>query len=101
MAAGPVPVKQDGYYGAPGPQSPVSPYSNGGQQWQQQQQPQQLQAGTGQPVYNNVPSPSMSPAPQQMAAPYVADARPFSSELEATHVQGHGAPEVVSVQPKR
>lgn len=100
-AAAPLGVKQDGYYGNNNPQSPVSPY-NGGQQ--QQWQPQQQQPGAGQPVYNNVPSPSLSPAPQQMQpaqAPYVAETRPFSSELEGSGAHGgHGAPEVVSVQPK-
>ncbi|KAH7382536.1 hypothetical protein DE146DRAFT_636700 [Phaeosphaeria sp. MPI-PUGE-AT-0046c] len=106
VAAAPLGVKQDGYYGnngpqgPQGPQSPVSPYS-GAQQQQWQQQPQQ-QPGAGQPVYNNVPSPSMSPSPQQLhaaPAPYVAEARPFSSELEGS--VGHGQAEVVSVQPKR
>ncbi|KAH5142113.1 hypothetical protein HBH70_081440 [Parastagonospora nodorum] len=98
-AAAPLGVgKQDGYYG-PGanPQSPVtsqgsqSPYGAAPQQWQQP---------GAQPVYG-APSPSISPAPQNVQpAQYMAsEGRPFSSELEGNHA--YGQPQIVNVQPPK
>jgi hypothetical protein len=90
--------KQDGYYG-PGanPQSPVtsqgsqSPYGAAPQQWQEH---------GAQPVYG-APSPTMSPAPQNVQpAQYMAsEARPFSSELEGSYQ--HAQPQVINVQPNK
>lgn len=99
VAAAPLGVgKQDGYYG-PGanPQSPVtsqgsqSPYGAAPQQWQQP---------GAQPVYG-APSPSISPAPQNVQpAQYMAsEGRPFSSELEGNHA--YGQPQIVNVQPPK
>lgn len=73
--------KQDGYNSS-GPQSPVtsqgsqSPYGAAPQQWQQ----------GAQPVYG-APSPSMSPQPQHVQPAQYTEARPFSSELDASHGQ--------------
>jgi LPXTG-motif cell wall-anchored protein len=91
-------AKQDNYYGQG--TNPVSPITSQGSQSPYSAPPQQWQQPGGQPVYG-APSPSMSPAPQNVQpAQYVAsEARPFSSELEGSY--DHGKPQLINVQPKK